>query len=91
MHAYRFSVSWSRVLPGAGSTVNPKGIDFYSRLVDELLGAGISPTLTLYHWDLPAELQDAGGWVNRDTAYRFAEYAAVVAEALGDRVAPGPR
>jgi beta-glucosidase len=86
LHAYRFSVSWSRVLPGAGSTVNPKGIDFYSRLVDELLSAGIAPTLTLYHWDLPAELQDAGGWVNRDTAYRFAEYAAVVAEALGDRV-----
>jgi beta-glucosidase len=85
--AYRFSVSWSRVLPNAGSTVNPKGIDFYSRLVDELLGAGIAPTLTLYHWDLPAQLQDAGGWVNRDTAYRFAEYAAVVAEALGDRVA----
>jgi beta-glucosidase len=84
--AYRFSVSWSRVIPGGVGPVNPKGIDFYSRLVDELLGAGVSPTLTLYHWDLPAELHDAGGWTNRDTAYRFAEYAAVVAEALGDRV-----
>ena len=84
--SYRFSVSWSRVLPGGGSTVNPAGIDFYSRLVDELLAAGVSPTLTLYHWDLPAELGAVGGWTNRDTAYRFAEYAAVVAEALGDRV-----
>jgi beta-glucosidase len=84
--AYRFSVSWPRVIPrGAGAT-NPKGLDFYSRLVDELLGAGIAPTLTLYHWDLPAELDDAGGWLNRDTAYRFADYAAVVANELGDRV-----
>ncbi len=84
--AYRFSVSWSRVLPGAKGPLNPKGIDFYSRLVDELLGAGISPTLTLYHWDLPIELHEAGGWTNRETSYRFAEYAALVAGALGDRV-----
>jgi beta-glucosidase len=84
--AYRFSVSWSRVIPHGAGPVNAKGIDFYSRLVDELLGAGVSPTLTLYHWDLPAELEEAGGWTNRDTAYRFAEYAAVVAGALGDRV-----
>src|SRR3954454_16159305 len=84
--AYRFSVSWSRVLPGAKGPLNPKGIDFYSRLVDELLGAGIAPTLTLYHWDLPIELHNAGGWTNRETSYRFAEYAALVAGALGDRV-----
>ena len=84
--SYRFSVSWPRVIPGGKGPTNAKGLDFYSRLVDELLGAGVAPTLTLYHWDLPAELDDAGGWTNRDTAYRFAEYAAVVAEALGDRV-----
>jgi beta-glucosidase len=84
--AYRFSTSWSRVLPNAGSTVNAAGIDFYSRLVDELLAASIEPVITLYHWDLPQELEDAGGWVNRDTAYRYAEYATVMAEALGDRV-----
>jgi beta-glucosidase len=84
--AYRFSVSWPRVIPGGVGAINPKGIDFYSRLVDELLNAGIAPTLTLYHWDLPAELEEAGGWTNRDTAYRFADYAAAVAGQLGDRV-----
>jgi len=84
--AYRFSVSWSRVIPGGIGAINRQGIDFYSRLVDELLAAGISPTLTLYHWDLPAELEAAGGWTNRDTAYRFADYAATVAGQLGDRV-----
>jgi beta-glucosidase len=84
--AYRFSVSWPRVIPRGVGPTNPHGLDFYSRLVDELLAAGIAPTLTLYHWDLPAELNDAGGWLNRDTAYRFADYAAVVAGELGDRV-----
>ena len=84
--AYRFSASWSRVVPGGSGAVNPSGIDFYSRLVDELLGQGIEPLLTLYHWDLPQELEDAGGWTNRDTAERFAEYAAVMTRALGDRV-----
>jgi beta-glucosidase len=84
--AYRFSVSWPRVIPGGTGPINRKGIDFYSRLVDELLATGIAPTLTLYHWDLPAELNDAGGWLNRDTAYRFADYAAAVAGELGDRV-----
>jgi beta-glucosidase len=84
--AYRFSVSWPRVIPCGIGAINPKGIDFYSRLVDELLAAGIAPTLTLYHWDLPAELEAAGGWTNRDTAYRFADYAATVAGQLGDRV-----
>lgn len=84
VHAYRFSVSWPRVMPHGDGPVNPRGVDFYSRLVDELLAAEITPLVTLYHWDLPAELD--GGWTNRDTAYRFAEYAGVVADALGDRV-----
>ena len=87
LHAYRFSASWSRVVPHGASTVNPAGLDFYSRLVDELLAHGIAPYLTLYHWDLPQELQDAGGWASRDTAYRFAEFASLLGEQLGDRVA----
>ncbi|QFG20817.1 GH1 family beta-glucosidase [Actinomadura sp. WMMB 499] len=82
--AYRFSISWSRVLPGGEP--NAKGIDFYSRLVDELLDHGIAPVATLYHWDLPQELEDAGGWPVRDTALRFAEYAERMGRALGDRV-----
>lgn len=85
LDSYRFSVSWSRVRPG-GRAVNPAGIDFYSRLVDELLGAGILPWLTLYHWDLPQALETTGGWANRDTAHRFADYATDVYAALGDRV-----
>jgi beta-glucosidase len=84
--AYRFSVSWSRVIPGGTGAASPRGLDFYSRLVDEVLENGIRPVLTLYHWDLPQELEDAGGWTNRATAERFAEYAAAVARALGDRV-----
>ncbi|NKE62264.1 beta-glucosidase [Lentzea sp. PSKA42] len=83
---YRFSVSWPRVQPGGRGPVNAKGVDFYSRLVDELLEKGVDPWLTLYHWDLPQELEDAGGWPHRDTAYRFAEYAGLVHDALGDRV-----
>ncbi|MCR3754067.1 GH1 family beta-glucosidase [Lentzea californiensis] len=83
---YRFSVSWPRIQPGGRGPVNPKGIDFYSRLVDELLDKGVDPWLTLYHWDLPQELEDAGGWPHRDTAYRFAEFAGLVHDALGDRV-----
>jgi beta-glucosidase len=84
--AYRFSVSWPRVLPEGAGRVEQRGLDFYRRLVDELLGAGIEPWLTLYHWDLPQALQDRGGWTDRDTAERFADYAAVVVGALGDRV-----
>jgi beta-glucosidase len=84
--AYRFSSSWPRVIPHGVGAANPIGLDFYSRLVDSLLEAGIAPVLTLYHWDLPQELEDAGGWTNRETAYRFADYAAVLAQALGDRV-----
>ena len=84
--AYRFSVAWPRVQPDGRGPVSAGGLDFYRALVDELLGHGIEPVLTLYHWDLPQALEDAGGWPARDTAYRFAEYAAVVADALGDRV-----
>ncbi len=83
---YRFSVAWPRVQPGGRGPVNPAGVAFYDRLVDELLAQGIDPWLTLYHWDLPQELEDAGGWPVRDTAYRFADYAELVYDRLGDRV-----
>jgi len=83
---YRFSVAWPRVQPGGRGPANPAGLAFYDRLVDELLSAGITPWLTLYHWDLPQELEDAGGWPNRDTAYRFADYAELCYDRLGDRV-----
>jgi beta-glucosidase len=85
--AYRFSVAWPRVIPGGTGAVNEKGLSFYDALVDRLLAKGITPFATLYHWDLPQDLQDKGGWPSRDTAYAFAEYAAVVVTALGDRVA----
>ncbi|CAM5336642.1 beta-glucosidase [Streptomyces spiroverticillatus] len=84
--AYRFSVSWPRVQPTGRGPAVQRGLDFYRALVDDLLDHGITPALTLYHWDLPQELEDAGGWPERDTAYRFAEYADLVAEALDDRV-----
>ncbi|MGW4892505.1 GH1 family beta-glucosidase [Kitasatospora sp. NPDC004240] len=86
LDTYRFSVSWPRVQPGGRGPANPVGLDFYDRLVDRLLARGVTPWLTLYHWDLPQELQDAGGWPHRDTAYRFAEYAGLVHDRLGDRV-----
>ena len=86
LSAYRFSVSWPRVLPEGAGRVEQRGLDFYRRLVDQLLEAGIDPWLTLYHWDLPQALQDRGGWADRDTAARFADYAAVVVDALRDRV-----
>ncbi|ORT54122.1 GH1 family beta-glucosidase [Streptomyces sp. CB03238] len=92
---YRFSVAWPRVQPTGRGPANQKGLDFYHRLVDELLSAGIRPVVTLYHWDLPQELETVdisgsaagGGWPYRETAERFAEYAGLVADALGDRVA----
>ena len=84
--AYRFSVAWPRVLPAGRGAVNEAGLDYYRRLVDELLAAGIEPHLTIYHWDLPQVLQDAGGWPARDTARWFGDYAAVVFDALHDRV-----
>jgi beta-glucosidase len=83
---YRFSVAWPRVQPGGRGPANPAGLAFYDRLVDELLANGIDPWVTLYHWDLPQELEDAGGWPVRDTAYRFADYAMLVFDRLGDRV-----
>ncbi|MEG9550939.1 MULTISPECIES: GH1 family beta-glucosidase [Streptomyces griseus group] len=83
---YRFSLAWPRIQPGGRGPANEKGLDFYKRLVDELQGRGVTPWITLYHWDLPQELEDAGGWPARDTALRFAEYAALAHEALGDRV-----
>ncbi len=86
LHAYRFSVAWSRVLPAGIGPINAKGLDFYSRLVDELLASGIQPYLTLYHWDTPQALQDRGGWVNPDSVQWFAEYAEVMTRHLGDRV-----
>jgi beta-glucosidase len=85
--AYRFSVSWSRVLPDGGSQVNEAGLDFYRRLVDECRANDIEPYPTLYHWDLPSALEDQGGWRRRDVADRFAHYALVMHDALGDRVA----
>ncbi len=86
LQAYRFSVSWSRILPDGTGRVNPAGLDFYSRLVDELLANDIEPLLTLFHWDLPAALDDRGGWLNRDCADWFAEYGSVLYRALDGRV-----
>lgn len=84
--AYRFSIAWPRLFPNGGGRPNPKGLDFYNRLVDELLTHGIQPFATLYHWDLPQALQGEGGWEARDTAQAFADYAGYVAEHLTDRV-----
>jgi beta-glucosidase len=85
LQTYRFSISWPRVIPFGYGAVNEKGIDFYQRLVDALLAKNIQPAVTLYHWDLPQALQDLGGWANRDVAERFAEYAALMYDRLGDR------
>ena len=84
--AYRFSVAWPRIQPTGSGPAVAAGLDFYSRLVDELLAVDIEPMITLYHWDLPQALEDAGGWPERATAERFADYAALVVGALGDRV-----
>jgi beta-glucosidase len=84
--AYRFSIAWGRVLPEGTGAVNSRGLDFYERLVDELLASGIQPMATLYHWDLPAALDDRGGWLNADSASWFAEYARAVFRRLDDRV-----
>ena len=86
VNAYRFSIAWPRIQPDGSATVNQRGLDFYDRLVDRLLSLDIAPMVTLYHWDLPQALQDRGGWANRDTADRFADYAVTVHRALGDRV-----
>jgi beta-glucosidase len=84
--AYRFSIAWPRILPTGRGDVNPRGLDFYDRLVDELLANGIQPFATLYHWDLPQALEDEGGWTNRATAEAFVGYAETVVRRLGDRV-----
>jgi len=84
--AYRFSISWPRVQPGGIGKANEAGLDFYDRLTDALLAAGITPIPTLFHWDLPQPLEDAGGWLTRDTAARFADYASLAAGRLGDRI-----
>ena len=86
MKSYRFSVSWPRIQADGTGAPNPKGLDYYKRLTDALLQAGIRPMCTLYHWDLPQALEDKGGWPNRDTAARFTDYAEIVARALGDRI-----
>ena len=85
-NAYRFSISWPRIFPEGTGTPNAKGLEFYNRLVDELVAAGIAPFATLYHWDLPQALQDKGGWQSRDIAKAFGEYAGYMAEKLSDRV-----
>ncbi|HTV38852.1 MAG TPA: GH1 family beta-glucosidase [Xanthobacteraceae bacterium] len=84
--AYRFSVAWPRILPAGSGAIEQRGLDFYDRLVDVLIARGITPWLCLYHWDLPQALQERGGWLNRDTCQRFAEYAQVVSKRLADRV-----
>ncbi|MDE3724086.1 GH1 family beta-glucosidase [Nocardiopsis sp. N85] len=86
VNAYRFSIAWPRVVPRGSGAVNKAGLDFYDRLVDALLERGIAPLPTLFHWDLPQALEDAGGWLARDTSKAFADYTAVVADRLGDRV-----
>ncbi len=86
LRGYRFSIAWPRIFPDGKGAVNQKGLDYYSRLVDGLLEAGITPFPTLYHWDLPQALQDEGGWANREIVGHFSRYAEVVTNALGDRV-----
>lgn len=86
LKAYRFSVSWPRVIPNGRGKINVQGLDFYDHLVDSLCAANLEPFLTLYHWDLPQALQDSGGWETRDTAHAFADYAALMVKRLGDRV-----
>ena len=85
LQAYRFSIAWTRILPDGKGSINQLGIDFYSKLIDELLKNEITPFLTLYHWDLPEELQKLGGWSNRDISKIFADYAQIIAKKFGDK------
>ena len=86
IQAYRFSISWPRVIPDGDGAVNEKGLEFYDNLVNELLAAGIKPMITLYHWDLPSALQDKGGWLNRDIVAAFGRYARIIADHFKGRV-----
>lgn len=86
LKAYRFSISWPRILPDGRGPINSRGLDFYDRLVDALLAAKITPFITLHHWDLPQQLYENGGWLNRDNCHAFADYAALMVKRLGDRV-----
>jgi beta-glucosidase len=86
VHAYRFSISWPRVMPAGAGPINPRGLDFYDALVDALLAAGIQPWATLFHWDYPHALLERGGWLNRDSADWFADYTRIVVERLSDRI-----
>lgn len=86
LKAYRFSISWPRLIPAGRGVINPAGLDFYDRLVDSLLSANIEPFATLYHWDLPQALHEQGGWPNRETCYAFADYTALAVRRLGDRI-----
>jgi beta-glucosidase len=86
LDCYRFSIAWPRVQPDGSGPVEPRGVAFYDRLVDALLAAGVAPVATLFHWDLPQELEDAGGWPARDTVARFVDYTAAIVAVLGDRV-----
>jgi beta-glucosidase len=86
LKSYRYSIAWPRIQPAGRGAANSRGLDYYKRLTDAVLEAGIRPLPTLYHWDLPQALEDAGGWPNRDTAARFADYVGIVAHALGDRL-----
>jgi beta-glucosidase len=86
LKSYRYSIAWPRIQPSGRGPANSRGLDYYKRLTDAVLEAGIRPLPTLYHWDLPQALEDAGGWPNRDTAARFADYVGIVAQALGDRL-----
>ena len=86
MNAYRFSIAWPRIFPTGSGQLNPAGVEFYRRLAEACLARGITPYATLYHWDLPQPLEDAGGWLNRDTAERFRDYAAATRQAFGDLI-----
>ncbi len=89
LRSYRYSIAWPRIQPSGSGSTNQKGIDYYKRLTDRVLGAGMRPLVTLFHWDLPQPLEDHGGWPNRDTAARFVDYVEIVVKALGDESTPG--